>query len=321
MTRASILIIGLLLTTNLTVPEATAAANKKKSLNVLFIGNSYTARHNLAKVVKSMTEAGNLGLTFNISSVIYGGRTLSDHWRLGTQHIVNQHATARGDIEASIASLKKAVKDPKDKYAKAGLKRMQALVKDFETNRSKWDIIVLQSYRDDQKGAESRYMQYAPRYAGLAQQQGARVILYVTTPTTQNAKPLESTPDKAPILKKTRSIAKLANTIGADVAPMALVAHRCQSQRPDFTLRFINDAHLNKTLAYLSACTIYAAIFETSPQGLPIDSITDIRFFGNDKTKDRDGQPITRKFNDQDRADLQRIAWESWQEFQKLRAK
>ena len=61
---------------------AFAAKAEKKSLNVLFIGNSYTARHNLSQVVKSMAEAGNPGLTFNISTVIYGGRTLADHWRL-----------------------------------------------------------------------------------------------------------------------------------------------------------------------------------------------------------------------------------------------
>lgn len=308
-----------LLTAALILPVAFSAKGAENTLNVLFVGNSYTARHNLAKVVKSMAEAGHPELTFDITQIIYGGRTLSDHWRLGTQHIVNQHATTQEDIEGTIESLKEAVKNPKDRYAKSGLKRMQALAKDFHTKRKKWDIIVLQSYRDDLKGAESRYMQYAPRYAQLAKKQGARVVLYVTTPTTQNAKPLETVPAEEPILKKTRSTARLANAIDASVAPMALVAHRCQAQRPDFTLRFVNDAHLNKTLAYLTACTIYAAIFERSPQGLPIDSITDIRFFGNDQTKDRDGKPITKQFNDKDRNDLQRIAWEGWQEFQKLR--
>jgi hypothetical protein len=296
-------------------------ASAKESLDVLFIGNSYTARHNLAKVVKSMAEAGNPGLTFNISSVIYGGRTLADHWRFGTQHVVNQHAVTKAEIETTVAALAKAAKDPKDRYAKGALGKQRQLLTTFQSKRSKWDIIVLQSYRDDLKGKESRYMKYAPKYAELAKAQGARVILYVTTPTTQNAKPIQTAPDKTPILKKAMSVAKLADAIGADVAPISLVAHRSQVQRPDFTLRFINDAHLNKTLAYMSACTIYAAIFQKSPQGLPNNSITDIRFLENDKTKDRDGQPITRKFNDQDRADLQRIVWESWQEFQALRRK
>jgi len=291
------------------------------SLNVLFIGNSYTARHNLANVVKDMAEAGNPGLTFNISTVIYGGRTLKDHWRLGTQHIVNQYKVTGKEIAVTVEALEKATKDAKDRYAPAGLKRQSALLKTYESNREKWDLVVLQSYRDDLDGDDSLYMQYAPKFAELAKAQGARVILYVTTPTTQNAERLTSTPDKAPILKKTKSIAKLANNIGAEVAPMALVAHRCQNQRPDFPLRFINDAHLNQTLAYLSACTLYAAIFDKSPQGLPTDQVTDIRFLEDDKTKDRDGLPITKKFSKKDRADLQRIAWEGYQEFQKLRGK
>ena len=298
-------------------PHVNAA--KKTELNVLFIGNSYTARHNLADVVKEMAEAGNPGLTFKTTSVIYGGRTLKDHWSLGTQHIVNQHKVTEAEIQATVDTLEEAVKDPKDKYAPAGLKRQSALLESFESNRDKWDIVVLQSYRDDSDGDDSLYMQYAPRYAELIKEQGARVILYVTTPKTQNAEALTSVPDKAPILKKSRSVAKLANSIGADVAPIALVAHRSQTQRPDLPLRFINDAHLNQTLSYMSACALYAAIFDKSPVGLPVSKVTDIRFWEGDKTKDRDGLPITKIFSKKDRADLQRIAWEGYQEFQALR--
>jgi len=290
-----------------------------EELNVLFIGNSYTGRHNLSQVVKEMAEAGNPGLEFKVSTVIYGGRTLKDHWRLGTQHIVNQHAVTKEEIKATVDALKEASKDPKDKYAPAGFKRQAALLENYPPSRGKWDIIVLQSFRDDLDGDDSPYMQYAPKYAKLAKAQGARVILYVTTPTTQNAQTISSTPDKTPILKKSKSIAKLANSIGADVAPMALVAHRSQSQRPDLSLRFINDAHLNQTLSYMSACALYAAIFNKNPVGLPITEVTDIRFLEGDKTKDRDGFPITKVFSDKDRADLQRIAWQGYREFQKLR--
>jgi len=86
---------------------------KTSTLNVLFIGNSYTARHNLTRVVKSMAEAGNPGLTFNPTSVIYGGRTLSDHWRLGTQNYVKLHSLTRAEEESTIASLTLLAKDPK----------------------------------------------------------------------------------------------------------------------------------------------------------------------------------------------------------------
>ncbi len=294
-----------------------AAAN---DLNVLFIGNSYTARHNLAKVVEAMAEAGNPGLDFKPTQVIYGGRTLRDHWRFSTQNYVKLHELTLAEEKAALASLERQAKDPKDKYAKNALNKHRGFIKEFEKLRTKWDVVVLQSYRDDLGGDDSLYAQYAPKFAALAKAQGARVILYVTTPTTQNAKPLTEKPDAKPIVEKSRATARLADKIDANAAPMALIGHKCQTQRPDLTLRFFNDAHLNKVMAYLSACAIYAAIFEKSPQGLPIDSITDIRYWQNKhKDKDRDGNPITRKFSAKDRADLQRIAWEGFQEFEKLR--
>lgn len=301
---------------------AAGAAGEAKTLNVLFIGNSFTARHNLSTVVKAMAEAGNPGLTFNHTDVIYGGRTLKDHWRLGTQNIVKQSTLTEAEEKATIAALEKDVAaNPKDKYAPSALARHRDLLPKLEANRKPWDIIVLQSYRDDIEGDPTLYAEYAPKFAELAKAQGARVILYETTPTTQNEKALTAPPDPTPVLAKEKAIASLAKKIDASVAPMALVALRCQTQRPDLTLRFVNDAHLNQTMAYLTACTLYAALFNQSPVGLPIDTITDIRSQEKpaaDKTKDRDGAPLTRKFSDQDRADLQRIAWEGWQEFQKL---
>ncbi len=300
---------------------APVGSEPTNSLDVLFIGNSYTARHNLANVVKQMAEAADPRLTFNVTTVIYGGRTLKDHWRLGTQNYVKLHSLTADEQVATVASLERVASDPKDRYAKGALAKHRRLLAELESQRTTWDIVVLQSYRDDLDGADSLYMQYAPNFAELAKVQGARVVLYVTTPTTQNAEPLTAAPDSKPVLAKAQAIATLANSIEANAAPMSLIALQCQTERPDLTLRFINDAHLNQNMAYLSACTIYAAIFDKSPQGSPIDSITDIRYWNNkDRTKDRDGKPITREFSKKDQADLQRIAWESYQRFQKLRA-
>ena len=72
-------------------------------------------------------------------------------------------------------------------------------------------------------------------------------------------------------------------------------------------------------MAYLTACTFYAALFDRSPEGLPIDTVTDTRFLGDkQRDKDRDGGPIRRTFSAQDRADLQRIAWDGFQQFQEI---
>lgn len=291
-------------------------------MNVLFIGNSYTARHKLSQVVKAMAEEGNPGLTFNPSTVIYGGRTLADHWRLGTQNFVRRYEVTADEVKKTIAELEAALKkNPKDRYAKSAIQQQKGLLNQLGEKHPKWDVVVLQSYRDDLEGDPTRYAEYAPKFAKLAKAQGARVILYETTPTTQNAEPLTAAPDPSAIQKKSRAIAKLAKEIDAAVAPMSLVGLRCQTERPDLPLRFINDAHLNQTMAYLTACSIYAALFDKSPVGLKINSITDIRFFekepGN-KQKDRDGNPITRVFSDKDRADLQRIAWEAYGEFKAI---
>lgn len=291
-----------------------------KILNMLFIGNSYTARHNLAQLVKSMAEAGDVSLRADVTTVIYGGRTLADHWRLGTQNYVNISALTRQDEQATIQSLEAMLaKNPQDKFAKAAIGRHKELLSSLEPPQKKWDVVVLQSYRDDLNGDQSRYLQYAPKFAELIKAQGGRVVLYETTPTTQNAQPLTEPPDRGPVIEKAKTIAALAERIDATVVPMSIVAHHCQTIRPDLTLRFVNDAHLNQTLAYLTACTFYAALFDRSPVGLPIDTVTDIRFLDNDQQdKDRDGGPITRTFSDKDRIDLQRIAWEGLQQFREI---
>ena len=297
---------------------------EEKTLRVLFIGNSFTARHNLSQVVKEMAEAGQPGLKFETTDVIYGGRTLADHWRLGTQLIVDEKKVTREAIQAQLDQLEQTLTEkPNDRYAASARNRLKPFMLHLEENRAPWDIVVLQSYRDDGGESPTRYAQFAPRFAEIAQAQGARVILYETTPMTQNAEALTTPPDRTPVMEKERAIAALANQIDAGVVPMSLVASICQTERPDLTLRFVNDAHLNQTMAYLTACTFYAALFERSPEGLALDAVTDIRYVedgSGDKTKDRDGGPLKRVFSEKDRADLQRIAWSGWQEFQRLRA-
>ncbi|QDV82676.1 hypothetical protein [Planctomycetes bacterium TBK1r] len=293
-----------------------------KTLNVLFIGNSYTARHNMADVVKAMVEEGQPGVKLEAKTVIYGGRRLADHWRLGSQNFIRSSTLTADQIKATIKDLEVQLRqDPRDKYAKYAVERQRKLLNDYETTRTRWDVVVLQSYRDDVEGGPSSlYAQYAPKFAELVHAQGGKVVLYETTPTTQNDKPLTGMPDAEPVLEKAEAIAALADKIDAEVAPMSLVALECQRQRPDLTLRFVNDAHLNQTMAYLTACTLYAAILDADPRRLKLDSITDIRYWQNkDRTKDRDNLPIKKVFSDQDRADLQRIAWEGYQAMKQMR--
>lgn len=297
---------------------------RTRTLRVLFIGNSYTARHNLAQVVKQLAEAADSELKFEPTQIIYGGRTLRDHWRLGSQLFVQAAKVNADQVKGNIEALRLEIeRGAEDKYAKPALKRLQDLlvtINSGKLDRSPWDWVVLQSYRDDLEGDKSLYMQFAPRFAELAREQGAQVLLYETTPTTQNAYAIAQYPDSSPVTNKAKSIGRLADQLNAKVAPMCYVGLKCQLGKPEITLRFINDAHLNKTMAYLTACTIYSAMFDRSASGLQVDSVTDIRFWNNDRKtgKDRDEKPITKVFSTEERSYLQETAWEALNEFNKL---
>lgn len=315
--------------------SATQAAEARE-LNVLFIGNSFTARHELTRVIKTLAEEGQPGLTFKVTTVIYGGRTLAHHWALQTPNVIRQATINLAEVQASIALLKEQLEKQRKaeketgsprptggntlQHITAAVRNQEKLAASLAEPRRKWDIIVLQSYLDDlDAGGRSSFFEFAPKFAAIAQAEGARVILYETTSATQHAKPLTALPDAGPVLAKAGAIAALAAGIGAEVVPMSLVALRCQQARPDLTLRFVNDSHLNQTMAYLTACTFYGALFQRSPAGLAFGTVTDNRFDDQHKDKDRDGGSLTRVFSDKDRADLQRIAWEGLGQFGELR--
>lgn len=289
-----------------------------RELKVLFLGNSFTARHDLAQIVKSMIEAGNPNCKFDVTTVIYGGRTPEDHWRLHSQNFVNFSTLTIEQEQATIAALKKAVEaDPKDKYAATALSRYhRPLLQSLAGPRHQWDLVVLQSYRDDVDGERSKFVEFVPKFAELIKAQGGRTILYETTPLTQNEQPLTTHPDPQPIREKEAVIGALARRVDAIVVPMSTVALHCQMVRPDLTLRYVNDAHLNKTMAYLTACTFYGALCDRSPEGLPIDTVSDTKpRDAKHPDQDMDGQPLTQKFSAKDTADLQRIAWDGLQRF------
>ena len=314
---------------------AAAPATEPRTLRVLFVGNSFTARHELTRVVAALAEEGQPGLRFDVATVIYGGRTLAHHWALQTPNLIRRASISAADVQAAITLLeaeqerrRRAEAEPSAaratdgisaQHVAAALRHHRTLAAEPAASRRTWNVVVLQSYQDDLDPAgRAGFFEFAPKFAAIAQAEGARVILYETTPSTQHARPLDAAPEAAPVLAKARALAGLAARLGADAVPMSLVALRCQQVRPELTLRFVNDAHLNQTMAYLTACTFYGALFQRSPQGLRFGTVTDNRFDDQHRDRDRDGGALTRVFSARDRTDLQRIAWEGLEQFREL---
>ncbi|MFO1449805.1 MAG: hypothetical protein U1F61_16730 [Opitutaceae bacterium] len=286
-----------------------------RTLRVLFLGNSFTNRHTLARIIKDMAEAGDPHLKLNYVSVIYAGRTLADHWKFASQNYI-QVATLTAEEQAhTISSLTAlAASEPKNGHLKSAVTRHTTLARDLENLRQTWDVVVLQSYKDEADGEQSTYWHYATKFAALAKAAGARVVLYETTPNTQNERPISTPPDPAPVVAKARLMAELARQVGGTVVPMSSVALRCQVTQPQFTLRYLNDAHPNQTMAYLTACTFYGVLFDRSPEGLTVDTVTETRP-GTKPDQDPDGHPLSRTFSAQERLQLQKAAWEGLQWF------
>jgi hypothetical protein len=143
--------------------------------------------------------------------------------------------------------------------------------------------------------------------------------LYNTGPAYQNAEPLSAPPDQTPALEETRAVGALGAELNALVVPIPLAIVKCQTARPDVTLRYINDGHPNLQCGYLTGCMFYSALFEKSPVGLAVDSVTDPKIV--DRTKPDlgpDGDPRTIVFSDDMLGFLQNTSWESTQAFQHL---
>jgi hypothetical protein len=82
--------------------------------------------------------------------------------------------------------------------------------------------------------------------------------------------------------------------IDAPVAPVGVAMERARAERPDIALIDADEVHATWHGAYLAAATIYATLFQRSPEGLPYA-------FG---------------VSEEDAAFLQRIAWETVQAWQ-----
>ena len=79
-------------------------AAQPKEINILFVGNSFTYRHDLSKLVKQVFEEGQPNLKVNVEQVIYGGQDLFRHHDLYfSQTALRMNSITIPEIEENIA--------------------------------------------------------------------------------------------------------------------------------------------------------------------------------------------------------------------------
>ena len=319
---------------------ATVGTVEAKEINILFMGNSFTYRHDLQKLVKQVFEEGQPDLTVNVEQIIYGGQDLFRHHDLYfSETAVHLNSVTVSEIDEKIASIESmlAMKEPPafytSYYEKAGRKLrpwsqnrknlqraagVQKMLRQRIENggRVKWDYLVLQSWMDVVADVDAGYGEYAQKWAGLAEQEGIKVILYVTAPHAQNqesvAKPIE--PKRTEMELKT--IQQLVERIKPHaVLPVALGIKKIQQGGTDLRFRYVNDGHPNQYSAFLAANMFYAAFFKESTEGFAFDTVVENKDKGKGKGKDPDGGDAKVVFEDNTKTLLQKAAFDAVMEF------
>jgi hypothetical protein len=106
---------------------------------------------------------------------------------------------------------------------------------------------------------------------------------------------------------------KTAAELGVNMAPVGLAFARSLAERPQLDLYNSDKFRANAYGAYLTLCVLYATIFQRSPvglayrmEGMPTDAPRDMAW----------SNPPGWHMTDDDAAFLQRVAWETVQDYQ-----
>ncbi|MBI4975960.1 MAG: hypothetical protein HZC28_00665 [Spirochaetes bacterium] len=330
-------------------------------VNMLFIGNSFTMRHELPAIVGALLEEGDAGTAVKTEIVGYGGKSLFHFWELF--HSYNRLKVAsfsQNQWDAEISALKDLAaceKSPAfyDDYCrtlnenafwrsnnremKLNWNGEKGAVRFGITTHQNWsriadkneniDFVVLQSWQDVTDSAETGYMKYAQMFAAVAIENGAKPVLYFTAPNSHNAAPVTNAVKKDEIINTCRIAAAGAKKMNAIVVPLPLALMLAQdSEEPvarTLTFRYKKDFHPNNTMAYLTACTFYAALTGKSPEGLKMNTVSENKLqtiHGEAITEANKGEAISSAvdpdggspktvFDDETRLFLQRTAWKA----------
>ncbi len=310
-------------------------------LNMLFLGNSFTARHDIAGLVERILEEGDPTTDVQVQRVIYGGQNMFKHSTYYfSQSFIEESRLTEDAIARRIETMKGFLKsdtapNPEEwdkhwaslgktdvsfasihSHIKKAIKNHESLLR--ENPKTKWDYVVLQSWRDVSDQPNQAYERYATKLAEVAKAQGADVILYMTSPETQNENPVAEPYNVASADRDTAVGRRMKKALQPKaVIPVPLAIKNIQAgdaDKPgtDLVFRYHRDGHPNQTCAFLVANLFYAAITGKSPEGLTFNSVTENKLKNG---KDPDGGEPTVVFDKKEKTYLQRMAYESVLEF------
>jgi hypothetical protein len=150
-----------------------------------------------------------------------------------------------------------------------------------------YDVVVLQDHLvNSPTRTDEQFLEYARLLDEEIRASGARTVFFMTWP--------QGRMDWADLDVLVEAHRRISAELNAPVAPVGVAMENARAERPDLDLIGADGIHATWAGAYLAAATIYATLFQRSPEGLPFT-------FG---------------VSDDEAAFLQRIAWETVTEWQ-----
>ena len=149
-----------------------------------------------------------------------------------------------------------------------------------------WDVVVLQGYSNGPISPEKvgPFRSAARQYAKAIRENGAEPVFFMTWAYSDQPEMTEQLDD---------AYAAIGAELDAQVVPVGRAFERATKARPDLHLIIADLKHPTLAGSYLAACTFYAALHGRSPEGLA----------------------YTAGLKEGDATFLQRVAWETWQDY------
>jgi hypothetical protein len=180
-----------------------------------------------------------------------------------------------------------------------------------------WDVVVLEDdLHADWPARAAEFADYGPKFDQAIKQAGAETVFTMVQPYENE---VDATTEEI-----AAAYGKIGQDLGDKVAPVGLAFRRALRERPDLKLYFSDLKHPSPVGIYLTGCVLYATIFGRSPVGLTY------RMQGEptqEWQRSEGGRYILARFlgfdipgadweiSEKDAADLQRIAWETVQDY------
>ena len=123
-----------------------------------------------------------------------------------------------------------------------------------------WDYVVLQDRSGGPLEEPDSFVRHAKLLDAEIRKQDARTIFYMTWANRNR-------PETQTVL--TQAYAKMAQELGAILAPVGIVWEAVHRIEPHLELYNPDGRHANPVGSFLTACVFYSVLFNTSPEGLP----------------------------------------------------